>query len=358
MKKLDYIDALRGLAILGVIAVHTSQYGSHKLPYYILDFVNQGARGVQLFFLASAFTLFLSFKNRIHTEKNAVRNFFIRRFFRIAPMYYLGIFYYLWQNNFGVIFKLGDEKHSSASLVVANLTFTHGVNPYYINSLVPGGWSITVEFMFYALVPLLFLWIKNISHSFNFLIFTLVLNALLRFYFLKYPLIGDLQLWQDFLFFYIFSQLPVFTLGLFFYFLVIENQNLKDISPKSLFVFCFLICFSICKPIFKIFDDHIIFSIGFLFLAYALSRSDFKVLNNAVVRYIGEISFSMYLVHFAVLYWLTYFGTADYFGKGLTDYVIRFMITLGISSIFSILFYRCIEVPFQDIGKKLIKKLS
>ena len=75
MKKLDYVDALRGIAILGVIMVHTSQYGHYNVPKIIANIIDQGARGVQLFYLASAFTLFLSFKNRLSREKSPIRNF-------------------------------------------------------------------------------------------------------------------------------------------------------------------------------------------------------------------------------------------------------------------------------------------
>ena len=49
-----YIDAIRGYAILLVIAVHSSQYFS-DLPDAVRTLADQGARGVQLFFVASAF---------------------------------------------------------------------------------------------------------------------------------------------------------------------------------------------------------------------------------------------------------------------------------------------------------------
>ncbi len=55
MKKLDYIDALRGLAVLGVVIVHVNLYGRSNANHPLLDKVAaEGARGVQLFFMASA----------------------------------------------------------------------------------------------------------------------------------------------------------------------------------------------------------------------------------------------------------------------------------------------------------------
>src|SRR5688500_15882045 len=113
LKKLDYIDALRGLAILAVVMVHASQYGSFDVHPILARIISEGGRGVQLFFLVSAFTLFLSYKNRSPLESHPTRNFFIRRFFRIAPMYYLGIVYYLIQNGTGPNYWLGDANHIS-----------------------------------------------------------------------------------------------------------------------------------------------------------------------------------------------------------------------------------------------------
>ena len=58
--KLDYIDSLRGVAILMVILVHVS-LSVHDLPYIIELFSKYGQMGVQLFFMISSVTLFYLF---------------------------------------------------------------------------------------------------------------------------------------------------------------------------------------------------------------------------------------------------------------------------------------------------------
>jgi peptidoglycan/LPS O-acetylase OafA/YrhL len=50
VRRFSYIDALRGYAILMVIAVHTSHAFS-DLPKPLSTILNQDARGVQLFFV-------------------------------------------------------------------------------------------------------------------------------------------------------------------------------------------------------------------------------------------------------------------------------------------------------------------
>lgn len=98
MKNLHYryIDALRGYAILLVMACHASQTRV-QLGELGRTLLNQGARGVQLFFVASALTLSISW-----TSKNdGPLRFYIRRFFRIAPMFWLGIVVFVWLDGFG-----------------------------------------------------------------------------------------------------------------------------------------------------------------------------------------------------------------------------------------------------------------
>ncbi len=86
--------------------------------------------------------------------------FYIRRFFRIAPMYYLSIPLFLWVRGFGPSIYAPDGigwRH-----VVMATTFTHGLMPDTITSVVPGSWSIADEMMFYAIFPLLMLGLDRV----------------------------------------------------------------------------------------------------------------------------------------------------------------------------------------------------
>jgi hypothetical protein len=85
LKRFAYIDALRGYAILGVILVHTSQYSGFDSQAAF------GARGVQLFFVASALTLMFSW----HERHDGATAFFVWRIFRIVPMFWVSIPIYL-----------------------------------------------------------------------------------------------------------------------------------------------------------------------------------------------------------------------------------------------------------------------
>lgn len=75
-----YIDGLRGLAVLAVLGVHMPTGPGHFHFTGFEQLTAAGARGVQLFFLLSAFTLFRSLKSKYQKEASPRRNFYIRRF--------------------------------------------------------------------------------------------------------------------------------------------------------------------------------------------------------------------------------------------------------------------------------------
>lgn len=155
--RLRTFDFLRGLAILGVIIVHASQ----SFPSQIsgIDFVARlGRFGVQLFFFISALTMCYMWKLR-EDENNPVKNFYIRRFFRIAPLFWIAIPVYLFINGYEKNYWAPEG--IGALQIFLTATFLHGFWPNSINSIVPGRWSIAVEITFYALFPLFILKIKR-----------------------------------------------------------------------------------------------------------------------------------------------------------------------------------------------------
>jgi len=161
--KLQFIDFMRGLAILMVMAVHVGLTAHIYLPYktdlsWIYKLTNYGQLGVQLFFVASAYTLCLACDRR-RNEKLPVVSFFVRRYFRIAPLYYVGIILYFAMHALKVVW----EKKESFRFfpynfenVLANIFFYHGFYLSGNNSVVPGGWSIGTEMAFYLFFPLIF----------------------------------------------------------------------------------------------------------------------------------------------------------------------------------------------------------
>jgi peptidoglycan/LPS O-acetylase OafA/YrhL len=89
MKRLAYLDSLRGLAALYVLVYHAILVAQPNLvvPAWTAPFFLAGGTGVMLFFVVSAFSLCLTWPR--HEKTGApLTSYFISRFFRIAPLFY------------------------------------------------------------------------------------------------------------------------------------------------------------------------------------------------------------------------------------------------------------------------------
>jgi peptidoglycan/LPS O-acetylase OafA/YrhL len=355
MKRLGYLDALRGWAILSVIAFHVMD-GRYVFPEEIKTIVLHGNKGVQLFYIISAFTIFLTLKQRSLQRKNLSIQFYIRRFFRIAPMYYVGILFSV------LLFALGisyQYKEITVGSVLSNTTFTHGMSPYWINGVVPGGWSIAVEVLFYMMAPFLFKKLRTLSAAIFFLIGTLFVSALYNKFMLLYPLIDNISLWNEFVYFSFPYQLPVFAAGIVLYFLIYEEQT---ITAEATLASGIYILMGLLLSTFKL-PVIIWFTIAFCFVMYSLSCTPWRLIINGFTLFTGKISYSMYITHFAVLYFLRDSKIMNFLidGTALFDFVhflamlfVTILCTLGVSSIT----YKWIEYPFQKLGQNIIRKLS
>jgi peptidoglycan/LPS O-acetylase OafA/YrhL len=105
-----------------------------------------GLHSVEAFFIVSGFCLFY-LHGEMRPRGAEVRPFYLQRFARIAPVFYL-------------VLALNIVLHAPAGppltwhTFLENLTFTFGLHhPNY--ALVTGGWSIGLEMLFYASFPLL-----------------------------------------------------------------------------------------------------------------------------------------------------------------------------------------------------------
>lgn len=350
LKKYEYIDSLRGIAILLVIFVHTGSVLDNMMPYFsdrsiLVQMIYNGQYGVQMFFIVSAFTLMMSYYNRID-EQHRTRNFFIRRIFRIVPMYYAAIIYFTIYKYLDISLSHIDFSAVPYKALLYNLFFVNAFMPNHVNGYVPGGWSVSVEFIFYLFVPLICSKIKNVNSALIFTLITLLIPVFL----------GDL-LGRIFYSYIFFCQLPIFGLGIFAYmFLNRSGETLKPVTLILLAAVVFIFCYT---------DIPIDFmhGIGFIIILITQSRYNLKVLSNRVLAAIGKVSFSMYLVHFAIIYIfndLRFYNIipVNSFGTSLINFLLMYLLLVFLTFIVSKLTYTLIEIPGQNLGRKLIKKLD
>jgi len=372
-----YIDAVRGLAFLSVLVMH-SAIVTGIFPGR--DVFCQGNYGVQLFFLASAITLCHSMAERQKIDRYPVFYFYLRRLFRIAPLFWLAMVFYwtfpqvmppLWYAEWAPA-----GVHPSYFALTA--LFLHGWHPSVFNSIVPGGWSIAVEMNFYVFFPLIF-WLLNslkravIAVLFGLIYANVAVHFLLHLRLHLYPGIPD-QVWAFYLVHCFLSQIVVFLIGFLAYHLL-QNHFLTSLRKSRFWAGC-MFSFSSLTLLCLLHGGSTGIVPIYLFIVLALagiilaiSGGSVPGIVNPVICYIGKISYSCYLVHFAVLYsTIRLLGvpvTMDFplydSGHALTNlwfFVKVFSLTLFFTAIVSTLTLHLVENPGIRLGKQLIRLIT
>lgn len=138
------LDGLRAIAILVVLWHHTYD-GTARWPL-----VHRGFLGVDLFFVISGFLIVtLLRRERRRTGDISLRGFYVRRFLRIFPPYYLVLALVG-----GVAFLLPGN---TSAAIRRDLPYS----AFYVSNLVPMlsmlaiTWSLSTEEQFYVVVPTL-----------------------------------------------------------------------------------------------------------------------------------------------------------------------------------------------------------
>jgi peptidoglycan/LPS O-acetylase OafA/YrhL len=165
--RLDGVDVLRGLAILFVLMNHVNiRLMQAKVDYtrglpaqLVSSLVWNGQLGVQIFFAVSGFLINSTTLQRWGSlSRVSVRNFYLLRFARIAPLFFLllvtlSLLHLAHMKHFVV----SPETGGLGRALLAALTFHVNVLEAWRGYL-PGSWdilwSLSVEEMFYLFFPL------------------------------------------------------------------------------------------------------------------------------------------------------------------------------------------------------------
>ncbi len=333
-----------------VILVHTSISIADKTP--VVMNAALGQFGVQLFFVSSALTLCLSYEQRLD-EKHRLLAFLVRRWFRIAPLYLIGILLYFLVSAYREVY-LGYccdfNQNYTLQNILSNVLLLHGLIPQANNNVVPGGWSIGTEVLFYLSFPILYWWLDStrsillawVGHVI--VLLCLVLSGLLY--------VSN----NSFTYFNILVQLPVFLSGFLLYRL--RNNIQYRLQTIGLFV-CLFAFFSLWyywrfQPVRFLLLPA---TSGLLFCFVGLHLAKLKRIPQIIIE-IGRRSYSMYIFHFLASWHL-----APLLDKGFTGIFggnLSLLINFGVSTLLTFWLagysYKYLEKPFVVQGNRIIEK--
>lgn len=210
------IHGLRGVAALAVVIFHVVYIGGVSVPDWVAYLTREFHYSVHLFFILSAYSLMHSTQGTLGNPDWA-RNYFIKRLFRIAPLYYFVIILLL------TLELLRGHLATDIDKILLNVTFVFGFIPF--SEIVWGGWSVGLEMIFYVLFPVLLILIRSLRAAAGLLLAGIAVSYLTR-YVLHHQYRCTIPLPELDLSYYSFlPNLAFFCMGIFAYFLV---QHMKE----------------------------------------------------------------------------------------------------------------------------------
>lgn len=149
-RRLDFLDALRGCAALAVVFQHAAQslwLGYRTFAFSIFDL---GNFGVVLFFLCSGFIIPISLE-----RQGSLKDFWLRRLFRLFPLYWSCVaFTLLMGYASGWAGFDADFRAQPWACGLANLTMLQTL--VGCSNLLGPAWSLMFEIIFYVIVSIQF----------------------------------------------------------------------------------------------------------------------------------------------------------------------------------------------------------
>lgn len=163
------LEGMRGVASLWVFLGHIALLVNCKIPIIAVPKL-----GVDLFILLSGYLMAKNYIERQDKEPwrawHTIKTFWMRRYFRIAPLYYVMLFIALVSGHFmGEMRQIIGEafpstvtetsRYSDISFMnlLTHVTFIFGDLPQYAYNTALPDWSIGLEMQFYLLFPFIML---------------------------------------------------------------------------------------------------------------------------------------------------------------------------------------------------------
>jgi len=368
------IEALRGIAAVGVVIDHAWALadGSSAFGFGLVQ--GLGTWGVDVFFLLSGYLLCDYFWRK--DRRPSIREFYVRRFFRIAPLYYVVV---------GIVFLFYAEHSQLFSgqglqQVIANATFTQWMTPGTASNLNVDGslWTLTIEMTLYLTMPFL-AWVigrwpirgsvglAGLGLGYR-LYIALAGGPLANWYWGSLPGPG-MAIERLFLVHQFLGILPLFVLGMFARRTVL-NTRLRQLVQRSKAKPSLAIVLVLLVPSILLLWEvnrasdyhHWIWFTGFDLAIGVLALPVFVYASRPVVArlgrpmrgavWVGERSYGLYLWHFPVI--LSVYGMgAEVNPPDLSHLPLRILAIAVISVALADVSYRFIELPGRRYGRKL-----
>lgn len=362
------LDNLRAFAIIMVFLFHYPRWFDH--PTWFPDVLKFGWTGVDLFFVLSGFLIASQlFAQIIKDGTFSMKEFYIKRFFRIIPIYYFVLAMYF-------LFPVlsGDQLLPP---LWKFLTFTHniGFTDFDTHRAFGVVWSLCVEEHFYLLLPVTLLlllktgWLKKAGVLLLILFLAGFIIRLYGWYEIYIPQSNGIEnraLWIQTIYYPTYCRLDGLLVGVAIAGLYTNLPSLFSQLSKyaNVFIAVGLLILTIAYFLYNnsigfgrsIFSFPTV-SIGFgcMVLGAIIPNSFLYQWKSKALTKIAELSYALYLIHMAVIL-LT---QNIFFDFGISkDSNLTFVLSTIFCVLVALLLHYSIEKPFMKMRNRFINKVQ
>lgn len=359
------LDHLRALAIIFVFLYH------YKLPFFghpdwLKDVAKFGWTGVDLFFVLSGFLISSQLFAQIK-EGNPIsfKQFFLKRFFRIIPAYWVVLIIYF-------CFPFFHEREALAPLY-KYLTFTQNFGlDIKNNGTFSHAWSLCVEEHFYLFLPIILIGLsfsKFFNKSYWLLVALFLAGFLIRVYNWDNFFLPNMEkenawlYWYKYIYYPTYNRLDGLLVGVSIAGLYQFYPNLWRRLSKYGNLILILSLVVLTGAYFLCYEEHSygasiygfsIVAIGYgLMVIGAISQTSFLYKwNSKVTTFIAMLSYAIYLTHKGVIH-----VTQELVSNLNIDVNSNMMLFISIvtSLLVALMINFAIEKPFMRLRREILK---
>lgn len=363
VKYFHSLDALRFCSCMFVFLQHLP--AKELFPKFDV-FEKAGVYGVLFFFTLSGFLItYIALTTKKESGNFSLRNFYLKRIFRIWPLFYFVVVFGFISDYVLRQFGLTDLHSGYFPNWIVTSLFMENYMTMYLSDFpsitpFPVFWSLCVEEHFYLIFGFL-LWRFQAKSILKFIFIGVLIGLITRY-------IYNLQgIWfLDF-----FSNLDTFMFGaLLAYLLIFKksiieafNHKLSNTTKAVLFAFVLMHIYILNKSDYDYQYLFEIFMIAILFTAILLlfistpesSKSKLFISRKNILSKLSKYTYSLYLTHFfSINLYLKIFKHLDLNWPEEITFLAFLALSLGTSILVSYVLYQLIEKPFLKLKNKIL----
>ena len=319
------IDGLKAYAIIGIALMHVLANGEYGIGGFVFErLIPSFTNLVFLFMMVSAFGMCCGYYQRIIDQKISVEDFYRKRYIKIWPYFALLCL---------LDFIISPSKESLYELF-ANLTLCQGLLPNANISVIGVSWTLAVIFVFYMLFPFFCFLIGNKKRAWGVAAVALAFNWLCGTYFFdENHIVNSLSVGFAPKFNIVYDGIYFIAGGLIFLYrkeLTNFASNHKVIAGAILLI-ATVVYFAVGGNTFTMLFFCVVA------LVYTLGcKREVGGLVNPVVKFLGGISFEIYLCHMVIYRVLEKLHLVHLFENGLLAYIFTAVAVICGSVVFSV----------------------